>query len=120
MPALDPVRFAREWTVIEELALHRGLATRDRDPDPVAATSTSTIGSSWRDPIGSRRDAVCASIGVSSETGPATPCSSGSTPIAQDAHGSHRYTPEEFGLDADRLRARFASTPGGSWPHDLG
>jgi hypothetical protein len=25
----------------------------------------------------------------------------------RDAHGSHRYTPEEFGLDSDRLRARF-------------
>jgi hypothetical protein len=25
----------------------------------------------------------------------------------QDMHGVHRYTPEDFGLDADRLRARF-------------
>ena len=30
-PDYDPVRFGREWVVIEELALHRGLATRDRD-----------------------------------------------------------------------------------------
>ena len=28
-PDFDPVRFGREWAVIEELALHRGLATRD-------------------------------------------------------------------------------------------
>src|SRR5262245_29881740 len=33
-PDFAPVRFGREWLVIEELALQRGLATRDRDERP--------------------------------------------------------------------------------------
>jgi hypothetical protein len=104
-PGLDLVRFGREWAVVEELALHRGLATRDRDPDKSRHVDVD-YQELMRDPIESV-GAACASIGVEFGDGSRRAVQQWIDAHPRDAHGSHRYTPEEFGLDSDRLRARF-------------
>jgi hypothetical protein len=106
MANYDPVRFAREWTVLEELTLHRGLATRDHDTNP-----TRNIDVDYRslmaDPIGTV-ETLCVRTGVPFDEGSRGAVQHWLDEHAQDRHGIHRYTPEDFGLDADRIRARFA------------
>jgi hypothetical protein len=104
-PDLDLVRFGREWVVIEELALQRGLATRDRD-----GAGTRHIDVDYqelmRDPVASVA-AVCAEAGVPFDEGSRRSVQEWIDGHPQDKHGVHRYGPDDFGLDADRLRARF-------------
>jgi hypothetical protein len=105
-PDYDPARFAREWLTIEELALQRGLASRDRDTQ-----RGRHIDVDYRqllaDPIGTVAD-VCR--GAGHPFGPDSRWAVERWVAAnpQDRHGVHRYTAEEFGLDAGRLRSRFA------------
>jgi hypothetical protein len=105
-PGLDLVRFAREWVVIEELALQRGLATRDGDANQERHIDVD-YDDLMRDPIESVR-ALCASMGVEFEESSRRAVQEWVDAHPRDAHGAHRYTPDEFGLDADRLRARFS------------
>jgi len=104
-PTLDLVRFGREWVVIEELALHRGLAARDRDTDASRHVDVD-YEDLVRDPIESVGE-VCAKAGVAFGDGSRNAVQQWLDDHPQNAHGSHRYTPEEFGLDGSRLRARF-------------
>jgi len=101
----DPVRFAREWVVIEELALQRGLATRDRD-----ANETRHIDVDYRelmrDPVGTV-EVVCERLGMTFDDGSRGAVQQWLDDNPQDKHGVHRYTAADFGLDPDRLRARF-------------
>jgi len=106
-PDFDPVRFGREWVVMEELALHRGLASRDGGTYPSERNTDVHYGELMADPLGTVAR-VCAEAAV-----PFTARSEhairewlGSHP--KDAHGRHRYTADEFGLDTARLRERFA------------
>jgi hypothetical protein len=104
-PDYDPVRFAREWLVIEELALHRGLATRDRDQreahhidvDYRSLMSDSVGTVAW----------LCERLGVAFDNGSRRAVQRWIDDNPQDKHGVHRYTAADFGLDPDRLRARF-------------
>jgi hypothetical protein len=91
--------------VIEELALQRGLATRDREHDQARHVDVD-YQDLMRDPIGSV-GAVCAAIGVEFNDGSLGAVRQWVEAHPRDAHGAHSYTPEDFGLDADRLRARF-------------
>jgi hypothetical protein len=104
-PGLDLVRFGREWVVIEELALRRGLATRDRDGDESRHVD---IGYEelMRDPVESVAT-VCERVGIPFDDDSRLAVRQWIDANPQDKHGVHRYTPEDFGLDADRLRARF-------------
>ncbi|HZP29599.1 MAG TPA: sulfotransferase [Acidimicrobiia bacterium] len=104
-PDYDPVRFAREWLVIEELALHRGLASRDRDGNEARHIDVD-YRSLMRDPLESVA-ALCERLGVAFEEPSRRAVQQWLDDNPQDKHGVHRYTAEEFGLDADRLRARF-------------
>jgi hypothetical protein len=105
-PDLDLVRFGREWVVIEELALQRGLATRDRDENESRHVDVD-YQELMRDPIESV-SAVCKSIGVEFAGTSRRAVQQWVDAHPRDAHGSHRYTPEEFGLETSRLRARFS------------
>jgi len=105
-PDYDPVRFAREWVVIEELALHRGLATRDRDGTPGRHLDVA-YRALMDDPIGTVA-ALCAQIGIEFDDTARRSVQQWLDDHPQDQHGVHRYTAEDFGLDADRLRDRFA------------
>jgi hypothetical protein len=104
-PDYDPVRFGREWAVVEELALHRGLATRDRD-DNEARHLDVDYQSLMRDPVATVA-ALCARLDVAFDDGSRQAVQQWLDDNPQDKHGLHRYTAEEFGLDPDRLRARF-------------
>jgi hypothetical protein len=104
-PDYDPVRFGREWVVIEELALQRGLASRDRDhrEDRHIDVSYAVL---MADPVGSVA-AVCDRIGVDFSDSSRCAVQQWLDDHPQDAHGVHRYTAADFGLDVDRIRARF-------------
>jgi hypothetical protein len=104
-PDYDPVRFAREWVVIEELALHRGLAARDRDARPARHLDVD-YPSLMADPIETVA-ALCTRLGMDFDDASRASVAQWLADNPQDKHGVHRYTPADFGLDADRLRARF-------------
>jgi hypothetical protein len=105
-PDYDPVRFAREWVVIEELALHRGLATRDRDATPERHLDVD-YRTLMADPIGTVAT-LCERVSMDFDAGARASVQRWLDDHPQDQHGVHRYAPEEFGLDADRLRERFS------------
>lgn len=104
-PAFDWVRYGREWVVVEELALQRGLAVRDRDllPERHIDVDYRTF---MGDPIGEVAR-LCDRLGVAFDDRSRGAVQQWIDEHPQDQHGVHRYTPEDFGLDADRLRARF-------------
>jgi hypothetical protein len=104
-PDYDPVRFGREWLVMEELALHRGLVTRDRDVEPARHLDVE-YRALMADPIGTVA-ALCEQLGLAFDASSAQSVQQWLDDNPQDKHGVHRYTPEDFGLDADRLRTRF-------------
>jgi hypothetical protein len=104
-PDYDSVRFAREWVVIEELALHRGLATRDRDQREDRHVDVD-YRSLMKDPVGSVA-ALCERLGVAFDDPSRQAVQQWLDDHPQDQHGVHRYTAADFGLDEDRLRARF-------------
>jgi hypothetical protein len=104
-PDVDLVCFGREWVVIEELALQRGLATRDRDGDGERHVDVD-YQELMRDPVESVA-AVCAKAGVPFGDGSRLAVQEWIDRHPQDKHGVHRYTPEDFGLDPERLRSRF-------------
>jgi hypothetical protein len=104
-PDYDPVRFAREWVVIEELALHRGLATRDRDDAPERHVDVD-YASLMRDPV-ETVSGLCGRLGMAFDDASRRAVQRWIDDNPQDKHGVHRYTAADFGLDPDRLRARF-------------
>jgi hypothetical protein len=104
-PEYDPVRFAREWVVIEELALHRGLATRDRDDTPERHLDVD-YQALMGDPVGTVA-ALCERLDMGFDEASRQSVQRWLDDNPQDKHGVHRYTPADFGLDADRLRDRF-------------
>jgi hypothetical protein len=105
-PDYEPVRFAREWVVIEELALQRGIATRDRDGREDRHIDVD-YQSLMRDPIETVA-AVCERLDVTFDDASRAAVQQWLDENPQDKHGVHRYTAEDFGLDPDRLRDRFA------------
>jgi hypothetical protein len=104
-PDYDPVRFGREWTVVEELALHRGLATRDRD-DNEARHIDVDYRSFMSDPVATVAE-LCDRLGFAFDDASRQAVQQWIDDHPQDKHGVHRYTASDFGLDPDRLRARF-------------
>ncbi len=104
-PDYDPVRFAREWLVIEELALYRGLATRDRD-----ANAARHIDVDYRalmaDPVETVAG-LCERLDIAFDDGSRKSVQEWLDDHPPDQHGVHRYSAADFGLDPDRLRDRF-------------
>jgi Sulfotransferase family len=104
-PVFDPRRFGAEWTALEEMGLHRGLAVRDRlgddrfldvqyndlIADPVAEVTR--IGRHFGLPVDD--ETVRRVRGFQDEN-------------PQGKHGAHQYTPEQFGFDPGHIRRRFA------------
>ena len=58
------------------------------------------------DPVGDRRR-LCDRLGVAFDDASRQAVQQWLDDHPQDKHGVHRYTAADFGLDADRLRARF-------------
>jgi len=105
-PAYDPVRFGREWVTGEELALFRGLATRDRDDQPERHVDVD-YPSLMRDPLESVA-AICERVGLPFGDTSRAAVQQWLDENPRNQHGVHRYTAAEFGLDEDEVRARFS------------
>jgi hypothetical protein len=104
-PAYDPVRFGREWVTGEELALHRGLATRDRDDRPERHVDVD-YPSLMRDPIATVAG-LCERVGIPFGDGSRAAVQQWLDDNPRDQHGVHHYSAAEYGLDEDEVRARF-------------
>ena len=104
-PDFDPVRFAREWVANEELALHRGLATRDRDGKEDRHIDVD-YRSLMSDSVGTIAT-VCDRLGMTFDDASRQAVQQWLDDHPQGKHGEHRYTAADFGLDEERLRARF-------------
>jgi hypothetical protein len=105
-PVFDPKRFGAEWTALEELGLHRGLAVRDRVGDD------RFLDVHYNDLVADPVAAVTRiyrhfAIPVDYETVHRVRDFSDDNP--QGKHGAHRYTPEQFGFDPERIGRRFAA-----------
>jgi hypothetical protein len=105
--AIDEPRYGREWTAFEELVLLRGLGVRDAVGNQDGRFYDLHYHELMADPLG-------AVAGVLDHFG---------LPFDADSHravekwigdhprteyGVHEYSPEQFGLSADRLWRRFA------------
>jgi hypothetical protein len=105
-PGFDLVRFGREWTVMEELALHRGLATRDRGRIPPERNLDAAYPELMADPVGVVAE-ICDAAGCPLDEKSRSDVHAWLDENPQRRFGVHRYTAAEFGLDAERLRHRF-------------
>ena len=105
-PDFDPVRFGREWAVIEELALHRGLATRDGGRYAQDRNIDVHYATLMAHPVETVAR-ICEAAGAEFTDRSRRATEEWLERHPQDAHGSHRYTASDFGLDPGRLRSRF-------------
>jgi hypothetical protein len=105
-PAFDPVRFGREWAVLEELVLRRGLSVRDRLPDAADRIYDLHYGDLMRDPVGTL-ESIFGHFGMPFTDESRRGVQRWVDQHPKTAHGVHTYRAEDFGLDRDRLRARF-------------
>jgi hypothetical protein len=106
-PRYDRKAFGAEWTVMEELALRRGIATRDSGVVPASQHFDLHYDQIVRDPFGAVA-AVCDWAGLDFDEQTRDTMQRWVDDHPKDQHGAHTYTAEEFGLDPDRLRSRFA------------
>jgi hypothetical protein len=104
-PVFDPRRFGAEWTALEDMGLHRGLAARDRVGDDrfldvhyndLTADPVAEVTRIYRH----------FGIPVDDETVDRVRGFQDENPHGK--HGAHQYTPEQFGLDPERIQRRFA------------
>ena len=106
-PEFDPVRFGAEWVALEEIGLLRAMAAREALGDGHRFYDVHYI-DLLADPLGTVcrihdhfnitvNDAVRRKIAAFQRDNP------------QNKHGRHSYTPEEYGLNMDALRERFAA-----------
>jgi hypothetical protein len=106
-PDFEPKRYGREWAVLEELVLHRGLAVRDRWAD----ADKQIYDLHYRDLMGDQVgtvEAICDHFGL-----PFSPTSRRNVQAfaekpTKTAYGVHTYRAEDFGFTTKGLRERFA------------
>lgn len=105
-PSFDAVRFGREWAMLEELVLHRGLSVRDRLPDAAERVYDLHYRDLMADPVGSL-SSIFGHFGMpfSDESRQRVVAWVDAHPRTE--HGVHTYRADDFGFDGDRLRERF-------------
>jgi hypothetical protein len=103
----DLHRFGRTWAALEELVAYRGVTARDRMPDAASRVMDLHYCDLMADQVGSV-GSILAFAGVPFSDRSRASVEAFIAENAKDRHGKHTYTPEEFGLDAQRLRRRFA------------
>jgi hypothetical protein len=81
------------------------LATRDRDANEARHVDVD-YRTLMRDPVATVED-VCDRLAMTFDDGSRRAVQQWLDDNPQDKHGVHRYTAADFGLDPDRLRARF-------------
>jgi hypothetical protein len=104
---VDEPRFGREWTAFEELVLLRGLAVRDRVGNDDGRFYDLHYRELMADPAGAV-GAICDHFGMPFDDTSDEAIRRWVTDHPQTKHGAHDYSAEQFGLDADGLRRRFA------------
>lgn len=105
-PDTDPKRLGREWASLQELALQRGLAYRDRmqDSSGICDVHYTRL---MRDPVGTVAD-IYRHFDMSFSDQARASVEAWLRANPQNKHGVHAYTPEQFGLDAGNIRERFS------------
>jgi hypothetical protein len=103
----DPVRFGREWVVIEELALQRGIAGRDRGLYPPDRNADVHFSALMSNPASVVAD-VCEHMGAEFGDDSRQRVGAWTDSHPRTQHGVHRYRAADFGVDPVRLRDRFA------------
>jgi hypothetical protein len=106
-PEFDQIDFGREWVVMEEIALHRGIAARDRGVYPVDRNTDVHYSALMNDPL-STVEQVCEHIGADMDADSRQRVVEWADSHPRMQHGVHRYSAADFGLDTRRLRDRFA------------
>jgi Sulfotransferase family len=103
----DLHQFGRAWAALEELVAYRGVTARDRMPDAASRVMDLHYRDLMADEVGSVAS-ILEFAGVPFSDSSRVSVEGFIAENAKDRHGKHTYTPEEFGLDAQRLRHRFA------------
>ena len=106
-PGFDPVGFGREWVVMEELALQRGIAGRDRGLYPSDRNTDVHFATLMSDPESMVAN-ICRRIGADFGDDSRRRLAAWTDSHPRTQHGVHRYRAADFGLDPGRLRDRFA------------
>ncbi|MET0146001.1 MAG: sulfotransferase [Ilumatobacteraceae bacterium] len=105
-PLFDPVRFGAEWVGLEETGLLRGIAAREHAADERRFYDVH-YNDLTADPVATVTG-IYEHFGVAVDDETRRRVASFQDDNPKDKHGRHTYTPEQFGLDADQLRRRFA------------
>jgi hypothetical protein len=103
----DPVRFGREWVVVEELSLQRGIAGRDRGLYPKDRNTDVHFAALMNDAESVVAN-VCEHVGAGFGDGSRQRVATWTDSHPRTQHGVHIYSGADFGLDPGRLRNRFA------------
>lgn len=106
-PGFDVRRFGREWATLEEIALRRGIDVRDRMDQLADRHLDVHYRELMADPIGTV-ERICRHFEIEFQPACATQIRRWADAHPKTQFGVHRYAPDEYGLDADRLRRRFA------------
>jgi hypothetical protein len=104
---VDEPSFGREWAAHEELVLLRGLAVRDQVGNDDGRFYDLHDQELMADPLGAIVG-ICAHYGIPFDDASAEAVRRFVGDNPQTKHGAHDYTAEQFGLDANGLRRRFA------------
>lgn len=104
-PLYDPGRFANEWVTLEEIGLLRAMNVRERVGDESRFYDL-PYNDLISDPV-SAVTGIYEHFGIAVDDETRKRVAEYQTRNPQDKHGRHHYTPEQYGLDADRLRERF-------------
>jgi hypothetical protein len=105
-PDTDPKALGREWASLQELALQRAMLFRERLPDQNQFCDIH-YDDLMRDPLGVI-EGVYRHFGMDFDAPSRAAVAAWVAANPQDKHGRHAYDCERFGLDAKRLRERFA------------
>jgi hypothetical protein len=107
MPGFDPVLFGREWAMLEEAVARRGISIRDRVP----GVEDRSIDVYFRDLMTDPHTTlarICEHAGLGYGEGSRQRVQAWLDDHPRTKHGEHRYSAEEFGLEAEALRRRFS------------
>jgi hypothetical protein len=105
-PNFDPVRFGREWAMLEELVLYRGLAVRDSAFNAPERNHDLHFRKLMGDQVGSVA-AICEHFTVPFSADSARRVQSWVDDHPRTKHGVHEYSADYYGFDQDQLRRRF-------------
>jgi hypothetical protein len=106
-PDSDPKRFGPEWSAMEELNLLRGLQARDRllRPEKVCDVHFPDL---MADPV-KAVTGIYEYFGLPQAADLPDRINNFMAANPRDKHGVHKYTPEDYGLDAAYLARRFSA-----------